>query len=70
LETPALRAMSFMLAASKPWVRNTARAPSMIWRRLALSSVAVCMVNTIDIAPSFSWEMPGFSGPKFPLTFL
>src|SRR6266481_859364 len=27
-----------MLAASKPCARNTARAPSMIWRRLALSS--------------------------------
>src|SRR4051812_32640449 len=30
--------MSFMLAASKPCARNTARAPSMIWRRLALSA--------------------------------
>ena len=29
-----------MLAASKPLARNTVRAPSMIWRRLALSSGA------------------------------
>jgi hypothetical protein len=39
-ETPDLRAMSLMLAASKPWARKTCRAPSMIWRRFALSAAA------------------------------
>src|SRR5882762_8670215 len=45
--------MSFMLAASKPCARNTARAPSMIWRRLALSAVSKsgrAIVNVSDIA--------------------
>ena len=35
METPAARATSFMLAPSKPALRNTERAPSMIWRSLA-----------------------------------
>src|SRR5437763_153377 len=45
--------MSFMLAASKPCARNTARAPSMIWRRLALSAASNsgrAIVNVSDIA--------------------
>src|SRR5438128_452018 len=46
--------MSLMLAASKPWVRNTLRAPSMIWRRLAVSAAAAVApsetVKTSDIA--------------------
>ena len=36
-QTPARRAISPLLAASKPCARKTARAPSMTWRRLALS---------------------------------
>src|SRR5438552_5636186 len=45
--------MSFMLAASKPCARNTARAPSMIWRRLALSAASKsgrAIVNVSDMA--------------------
>src|SRR6185312_9834720 len=48
--------MSAMLAASKPLARNTARAPSTIWRRLALSSSAAGA--SISSAWLIVWSAP------------
>src|SRR2546421_5614104 len=46
--------MSLMLAASKPCVRNTERAPTIIWRLLLVSAAAAVApsetVRTSDIA--------------------